>query len=166
MRSLKTAIDYSYSSEVEPKYIFALVSVENSNVPELSDILINKLRIKHWTKLRKKEKTIYVNKFLRRWEEIKNILYKIDVEFYFEKLLDRNRHIIEESKELIIDNNVFSKYLGIYESKGKLILEGYAKGFEKALIDLADNIANIVRWLWNKEKDNWKKYEILKEFRK
>ncbi|BFI73485.1 hypothetical protein YN1_4720 [Nanoarchaeota archaeon] len=159
---VKTAIDYSHSN-IEPKYVFALVSTADSMIPKLSNMLINQLSIKHWAKLRKIEKSHYADKFLRKWDDIKEILYRVDIKFYFDDIIKQNKDIINNSTEIIIDDTIFSKYLRKYEGKGKLILEKDAQGFRKAFIDLADNICNIVRWLWNK-KDNYKKQIILEKF--
>ena len=165
LTTLITAIDWSGSKEY-PKHIFALVSVDERNIPKLSELLINRLRIKHWEKLRSREKTIYTEKFMRRWEEIKQLLERVDVKFHFQDLLTGNYDIIERSKELIVDDTAFRKYMGVYEGKGKLILESHASGFRRAFINLADNIANIVRRLLKKKKSFKEKYEVLNKFRK
>jgi len=165
LATLITAIDWSGSKEY-PKHIFALVSIDERNLPKLSELLINKLRVKHWEKLRSKEKTIYTEKFMRRWEEIKRLLERVDVKFHFQDLLASNYDIIERSKELIIDDTTFKRYMGSYEGKGKLILESHTFGFRRAFINLADNIANIVRRLLKKKKSFKEKYEVLNKFRK
>ncbi len=164
-KNLITAIDYSGSNE-KPRNIYVLVSVEKTNIPKLSELLINRLRIKHWEKLRSREKAAYTNKFQRNWSEIKSLLTRVDIKFNAYDLLSSNAEIIENSRELIVDDSFFRKYMGMYEGEGKLVLESYTSGFRKAFIYLADNIANIIRRLLRGKMD-WKtQFKLLKIFRK
>ncbi len=140
--TLITAVDWSGSKE-EPKNIYTIVSVSEKNYGKLRDLLGRKIDIKHWKKLRKREKSIYEWKILKRWEdEILPLLERSN--FYF------------DFKDLIFGENEF---------KDKVIKESHTKIEKKwkVISLLADNLANIVRRIWSSEKNLSKRYDNLRK---
>ena len=119
-----TTIDWSGSKE-NPRNLYVLVSVEEKTYRKVKEFILDKLNPRHWRKFTKLEKTRYIKKFLRRWDELKELLARCDVRDNIDDIFFHDREVIENSKVTIIDDTIFKriiKNIDVLKSR-KIILE-------------------------------------------